>query len=159
MASPTRWTWVWVSSGSWWWTGKPGVLQSMGSKRVGHDWANELSTWLSYNLILYLLTTFIQFRLPPPFSSSNHKSDLFFYTFVVWSLFLYICFFAFYISLRLYSFVFFCLIYFTYHNVFTVHPCCHKEEDVLIFCGWIIYICVCTTISLSIHALTSAYST
>ena len=43
MASPTRWTWVWVSSGSWWWTGKPGVLQSMGSQRVGHDWATELT--------------------------------------------------------------------------------------------------------------------
>ena len=42
MASPAWWTWVWVSSGSWWWTGKPGVLQSMGSQRVGHDWATEL---------------------------------------------------------------------------------------------------------------------
>ena len=41
MASPTRWTWVWVSSASWWWTGKPGVLQSMGSPRVGHDWVTE----------------------------------------------------------------------------------------------------------------------
>ena len=37
------WTWVWVNSGSWWWTGKPGVLQSMGSQRVGHDWATELT--------------------------------------------------------------------------------------------------------------------
>ena len=43
MASPTWWTWVWVSSGSWWWTGKPGVLQSMGSQRVGHNWATELN--------------------------------------------------------------------------------------------------------------------
>ena len=43
MASPTRCTWVWVNSGSWWWTGKPGVLQSMGSQRVGHDWATELN--------------------------------------------------------------------------------------------------------------------
>ena len=43
MASPTGWTWVWVNSGSWWWTGRPGVLQSMGSQRVGHDWATELS--------------------------------------------------------------------------------------------------------------------
>ena len=43
MASPTRWTWVWVSSRSWWWTGKTGVLQSMGSQRVGHDWATELN--------------------------------------------------------------------------------------------------------------------
>ena len=36
--SPTPWTWGWASSGSWWWTGKPGVLQSMGSQRVRHDW-------------------------------------------------------------------------------------------------------------------------
>ena len=43
MASPTQWTWVWVSSGSWWWTGKPGMLQSMGSQRVGNDWATELN--------------------------------------------------------------------------------------------------------------------
>ena len=36
------WTWVWVNSGSWWWTGRPGVLQSMGSQTVGYDWATEL---------------------------------------------------------------------------------------------------------------------
>ena len=41
--SPTQWTWVWVSSRSWWWTGKPGVLQSMGLQRGGHNWANELN--------------------------------------------------------------------------------------------------------------------
>ena len=41
MVSPTQWTWVWVSSGRWWWTGKSGVLQSMGSQRVGHDWVTE----------------------------------------------------------------------------------------------------------------------
>ena len=34
MASPTQWTWVWINSGSWWWTGRPGMLQSMGSQRV-----------------------------------------------------------------------------------------------------------------------------
>jgi len=43
MASLTPWTWVWASSGSWWWTGRPGVLQSMGSQRVRHDWATELN--------------------------------------------------------------------------------------------------------------------
>ena len=42
MASLTPWTWVWVDSGSWWWTGRLGVLQSMGSQRVGCDWATEL---------------------------------------------------------------------------------------------------------------------
>ena len=43
MASLTRWTWVWVNSGRWWWTGRPGVLRLMGSQRVGHDWATELN--------------------------------------------------------------------------------------------------------------------
>ena len=43
MASPTEWTWVWVNSGSWWWTGRPCVLQSLGSQKVGHDWATELN--------------------------------------------------------------------------------------------------------------------
>ena len=43
MASPTRWTWIWVDSGSWWWTGRPGVLQSMGLQRVRHDWATKLN--------------------------------------------------------------------------------------------------------------------
>ena len=41
MASPTQWTWVWVSAESWWWTGDPGELQSMGSQRVGHNWTTE----------------------------------------------------------------------------------------------------------------------
>ena len=50
MASTTWWTRVWVSSGSWWWTGKPGMLQSMGSQRVRHDWATELNwtEWFIY---------------------------------------------------------------------------------------------------------------
>ena len=42
MASPTWWTWVSVNSGSWWWTGRPGVLRFMGSQRVEHDWATDL---------------------------------------------------------------------------------------------------------------------
>ena len=43
MAPLTWWTWVWASSGSWWWTGKPGMLQSMGSQRVRHNWVTELN--------------------------------------------------------------------------------------------------------------------
>ena len=43
MASLTSWTWVWASSGSWWWTEKPGMLQSMGLQRVRHDWKTELN--------------------------------------------------------------------------------------------------------------------
>ena len=42
-ASPTWWTWVWVSSRSWWWTGRPGVLQSMGLQRVRHNWETKLN--------------------------------------------------------------------------------------------------------------------
>ena len=42
MASLTRWTWVWVNSRSWWWTGRPGVLRFMGSQRVEHDWVTDL---------------------------------------------------------------------------------------------------------------------
>ena len=43
IASPTRCTWVWLNSRSWWWTGRPGVLWFMGSQRVGHDWVTELN--------------------------------------------------------------------------------------------------------------------
>ena len=45
MESPTGWTWVWVNSRSWCWTGRPGVLRFMGSQRVGHDWVTELN-WI-----------------------------------------------------------------------------------------------------------------
>ena len=56
MASPTRWTWVWVSSGTWWWTGRPGVLPSMGSQRVRHDWATELNSFsiIDSSVVMYL---------------------------------------------------------------------------------------------------------
>ena len=43
LASLSQQTWVWASSGSWWWTGKTGMLQSMGSPRVGHDWETKLN--------------------------------------------------------------------------------------------------------------------
>ena len=53
MASPSQWTWVWVNSGSWQWTGRPAVLQSMGSQRVGHDWVTELNYgWLIFTWLL-----------------------------------------------------------------------------------------------------------
>ena len=48
MASRTRWTWVWVNSRSWWWTRRPGMLQFMGSQRVGHDWVTELN-WIFHS--------------------------------------------------------------------------------------------------------------
>ena len=48
MASPTQWTWVWVNSGSWWWTGRLGMLQFMELQRVRHDWVTELN-WTELN--------------------------------------------------------------------------------------------------------------
>ena len=52
MASVTRWTWIWVNSGSWWWRGRPDVLQFMGSQRVGHDWVTDLN-WIERSIQEY----------------------------------------------------------------------------------------------------------
>ena len=76
MASPTQWTWVWVNSGSWWWTGRPGVLWFMGLQGVGHDWVNEMN-WTELKNYLQL-TCASQWQLerlwPVP---SNHPLSLF----------------------------------------------------------------------------------
>jgi len=49
MASLTRWTWVWVNSGCWWWTEKPGMLRFTRLQRVGHDWVTEMN-WTELNM-------------------------------------------------------------------------------------------------------------
>ena len=71
MASLTRWTWVWVSSGSWWWTGRPGVLRFLGSQRVGHDWATELN-WTDPVLNLLKLANCLSHFFP---GNHNMSSD------------------------------------------------------------------------------------
>ena len=58
-ASLTWWTWVWVNSGSWWWTGRPGVLRFMGSQRVRHDWATELN-WTDIDLYSSICENYIE---------------------------------------------------------------------------------------------------
>ena len=67
-ASPPRWTWVCVNCGSWCWTGKPGMLQSMGSEGVGHDWVTELriSTWAlsSWTRTLAIPSSYVLFPHP-----------------------------------------------------------------------------------------------
>ena len=76
MASPTPWTWVWVNFRSLWWTGRPGVLRFMGSQRVGHDWATELTDWLTdwnawavqgsrevITIVIQILASFASFNL------------------------------------------------------------------------------------------------
>ena len=63
IASPTQWTWIWVDSGSWWWTGRPSVLWFMGSQRVGHDWGIELNwNWILSHLISVNCLSFPLFR-------------------------------------------------------------------------------------------------
>ena len=62
MALLTWWTWVWVTSGCWWWTGRPGVLRFMGSQRVGHDWATELNRMYSLETLIDLPFKICDFR-------------------------------------------------------------------------------------------------
>ena len=59
MVSLTWWTWVWVNSRSWWWTGRPGVLRFMGSQRARHDWVTELNWTYSKNLKREILFAFL----------------------------------------------------------------------------------------------------
>ena len=62
MASLTHWIWVWANSGSWWWTGKPGVLQSMGSERIGHNWATELNWSILLKIFICYIHTGCQWH-------------------------------------------------------------------------------------------------
>ena len=94
MASPTQWTWVWVNSGSWWWTGRPGVLRFMGSQRVRHCCATEVS-WNTIRLcpspfnekVLHLPWTLKsrgwesekRVKHPPPYMFSGRKSLYLYY--------------------------------------------------------------------------------
>ena len=63
MTSPMQWTWIWVGSGIWLWTGKPSLLQSMGSQRVRHDWATELN----WTVIVFLCLTYFTSTVPTKF--------------------------------------------------------------------------------------------
>ena len=74
MASPTQWTWVRVNSRSWWWTGRPGVLQSMGWQRVGHDWETELN-WANICSITYFLQILFTYAIEV-FSDQNMEKCL-----------------------------------------------------------------------------------
>ena len=91
MESPTRWTRVWVSSRSWWWTGKPGVLQSMGSQRVGHDWVTELKAFLHSfpHVIAFISDTDISSNIPAGGSTTHgepRKQKLLKFTWSYWLL-------------------------------------------------------------------------
>jgi len=66
MASLTQWTWVWVNSGSWWWTGKLGMLRFMGSQRVRHNLATELTDLCLCAIIIWNFTPSFYFYIPQP---------------------------------------------------------------------------------------------
>ena len=76
MASPTWWTWVWASSGSWWRTGNPGLLQSMGLHRVGHDWATELNWDIDYLLMVQIMFEDLKLYVPRCHSEKRGKVGL-----------------------------------------------------------------------------------
>ena len=69
MASSTWWTWVWASSRIWWWTGKPGVLQSVGSQRVRHNWVTELNRRYYNHYIFAVLPVFFSTFWSLPFKN------------------------------------------------------------------------------------------
>ena len=89
MASLSRWTWVWVNLGSWWWTGRPGMLRFMGSQRVGNDWVTEVNwtelkhlenTKLWWDSVMWAWTILekirpgfvLKFPLSKPYISAKH---------------------------------------------------------------------------------------
>ena len=77
MASLTIWTWVWVNSGSWWWTGRPGMLWSMGWQRDGHDWVTELNCtelirWTFVGKVMSLLFNMLSMLVIAFLSRSKH---------------------------------------------------------------------------------------
>ena len=87
MVSLTQWTWVWVTSRSWWWTGKPSMLQSMGSQRVGHDWVTELNwSYRSYSSVTNYLTNVFYSKRKTNWWSSGWDSKLPMQGTWIWSL-------------------------------------------------------------------------
>ena len=75
MASPTQWTWVWVDSESWWWTGRPGVLQFMGSQRVRHEWTNVLN-WTEGSRALNMSNVFNEEKKNPEVFQRHFQKNL-----------------------------------------------------------------------------------
>ena len=74
MASPIQWTRVWASSGRWWWTGRPGMLLSMGSHRVRHDWVTEEQQQQQLLLLLLLLSRFCRVWLCATPQTAAHQT-------------------------------------------------------------------------------------
>ena len=80
MISPTRWTWVWVNSRSWWWTGRPGVLRFMGLQKVGHNWATELN-WILIRFEIVTMNIFYLWN-----SNKRKKKNNITWNLITWNL-------------------------------------------------------------------------
>ena len=78
MALPIQWIWVWIYSGSWWWTGRPGMLQFMGSQRVKHNWATEMN-WpnLHIKTAIHFKYTFFGIKNKPNNMKDNRIVQLY----------------------------------------------------------------------------------
>ena len=83
-ASLTKWTWIWASSGRWRRTGKPGVVQSMGSQRAGHDWVTEQQQ-------MFMLTPFTPLGLLIYPTSSFHFGNNKIFFLCLWVYFSFVC--------------------------------------------------------------------
>ena len=134
MVSLTQWTWVWVSSGRWWRTGKPGVLQSMGPRRVRHDWVTELNWILSsassnlllfsssflfhYHIFLALISSLYYVLFVEAFTVVFHSVPAFreylydhYFEFLIWCVaYLFLVYFFFWILAKLFFSIFLCLL-------------------------------------------------
>ena len=114
--------WVWVNSGSWWWTGRPGVLRFTGSQRVGHDWATELNRrlinyWLPFDLLhSIILHSWTRATLSP---------FIFFLQYFFPNIFVYFL-----------IFFYFTILYWFCHTLTWIcHKCLHKHSEPLPICS------------------------
>ena len=145
MASPTQQTWVWVDSGSWWWTGRPGVLRLMGSQRVGHDWVTELNwRWLPVDIVTDgypFLKKILYWRISDLQScvSGTQQSDSVTYIFNLFQILSHIGYYrilsrvAYAISEVLFSYLFYILLVCVCSSQFLMYPSpCHVSPLVII---------------------------
>ena len=145
MASPTQQTWVWVDSGSWWWTGRPGVLRLMGLQRVRHDWVTELNwRWLPVDIVTDgypFLKKILYWRISDLQScvSGAQQSDSVTYIFNLFQILSHIGYYrilsrvAYAISEVLFSYLFYILLVCVCSSQFLMYPSpCHVSPLVII---------------------------
>ena len=127
MASPTQWTGVWANSGRWWRTGKPGMLKSMGSQRVGHNWATQQQQQQIFPHPIFLILFSFPFLLQGKqntFSSFNKPCFLTYRPFIC-------LFFYFFLSVKLLSWLI----------LFNLHPPPQIPTSIMVLFPWRCHFC------------------